>query len=373
MTELPATPLPAATAAAAASPAAALAGQDAASASGAEPFAPILAAALAGADSAALTAQSAHFPAGAGDPSPAANPDAISEATPAAIAPGIEITSLLAAAALAPALCAKAQGAEDATAEDVCGARSGAHAVRVPAGGETATSAKNAAAQTGGETATGAKNAAAQTAAAMASREHIASPPATPAQTAAPVGGEPAEAVGPQLTELGFALPAPEPGARAAPAPVPAPAQSIAPAALPSAQAPLRPAAEGFAQEFASRVQLEIAAGRGAARIEVNPPELGPVELRIRVADGEAHLACAAPQAAVREAIQDALPRLREMLAAQGLALGQTSVGAELPGRESGPGRAAERGAGEPAPGERPSAQPPALAVPRRSLVDVFA
>ncbi|MDW8467977.1 MAG: flagellar hook-length control protein FliK [Burkholderiales bacterium] len=121
-------------------------------------------------------------------------------------------------------------------------------------------------------------------------------------------------------------------------------------------------------------MQLELSAGNAAARIEVSPPELGPVELHIRVADGAAHLACAAPHPATREAILEALPRLRDMLAAQGLALGEASVGAELPGRERGDARAPRAPAAAAAPGEVAArALAPAAPAVRRGLLDVFA
>lgn len=157
----------------------------------------------------------------------------------------------------------------------------------------------------------------------------------------------------------------------------PSPAAVRAPAEPGSGYAPLHPGAAGFAEAFCARVQLEIAAGRAAATIEVSPPDLGPVELRIRVADGAAHVACSAPHAVAREAIAQALPQLRDMLAAQGLALGETSVGAELPARDDSGWSGAGDGTG--GGGARESASAPALAEiavppsPRRGLVDVFA
>lgn len=212
--------------------------------------------------------------------------------------------------------------------------------------------------------------------------------PALPARVADPVRTpsaeqEPVTAPDPEHAQAGVAPShriATFDAAPAATAPAPAfagpsPVSVNAPADAGSAYAPLRPGAAGFAEAFCARVQLEIAAGRAAASIEVNPPELGPVELRIHVADGTAHVACSAPHAAAREAIAQALPLLRDMLAAQGLALGETSVGAELPARD-GSGRS---GAGDGTGGARETASAPALAgiavpaSPRRGLVDVFA
>lgn len=66
-----------------------------------------------------------------------------------------------------------------------------------------------------------------------------------------------------------------------------------------------------------------------SADIQLNPPQLGPVEVRITIQNDQANLYFTSQHAAVREAIQAALPRLNEMLAQGGLSLGQTSVGAE--------------------------------------------
>lgn len=90
----------------------------------------------------------------------------------------------------------------------------------------------------------------------------------------------------------------------------------------------------GFDEAFAARVSVAVRAGIESASIALNPPELGPVAMRIRVSDGEAHIVFAAEQAPTREAISEALPRLREMLAAHGLELAGGSVGAQLPQRE---------------------------------------
>jgi flagellar hook-length control protein FliK len=143
------------------------------------------------------------------------------------------------------------------------------------------------------------------------------------------------------------------------------------------AYAPLRPGAADFPEAFCARVQLVIASGRAAASIEVSPPELGPVELRIRVSDGTAHVACSAPHAAAREAIAQALPQLRDMLAAQGLALGHTSVGAELPAREHHAPGGGDGGAGASGPRQTAAApqhrESPVPAAVRRRLLDVFA
>ena len=63
------------------------------------------------------------------------------------------------------------------------------------------------------------------------------------------------------------------------------------------------------------------------AEIRLTPAELGPVRIQVNVEDGAANVTFQAQHAMTREAIEQALPRLREMFAESGLSLGQTSVG----------------------------------------------
>lgn len=62
------------------------------------------------------------------------------------------------------------------------------------------------------------------------------------------------------------------------------------------------------------------------AELRLNPPQLGPLEARINLHHEEASITFHAPQAAVREALEAALPRLRDALAEQGLNLVNVDV-----------------------------------------------
>ena len=62
------------------------------------------------------------------------------------------------------------------------------------------------------------------------------------------------------------------------------------------------------------------------AEIKLTPADLGPLRVRVSIEDGAAHVQFHATHAVTREAIEQALPRLREMLAESGLSLGQTDV-----------------------------------------------
>ena len=62
------------------------------------------------------------------------------------------------------------------------------------------------------------------------------------------------------------------------------------------------------------------------AAIRVNPPDLGPIELRVSLQHNQTSVTFFCHEAAVREALETALPRLREMLDSQGITLNQAQV-----------------------------------------------
>jgi Flagellar hook-length control protein len=73
-------------------------------------------------------------------------------------------------------------------------------------------------------------------------------------------------------------------------------------------------------------VRLLVERGVQAATLRVNPEHLGPVEVRIDIVNDKANVVFGAAQAETRAALVDALPKLREMFADSGLALGDTGV-----------------------------------------------
>jgi len=88
-----------------------------------------------------------------------------------------------------------------------------------------------------------------------------------------------------------------------------------------------------FAEGFAQQVTLMASDGVQHARISINPPELGPVELRIVVRHDEATVQLASQHGAVRDALEEALPRLREQFEQAGMRLTDSAVFSELPSR----------------------------------------
>ncbi len=112
------------------------------------------------------------------------------------------------------------------------------------------------------------------------------------------------------------------------------------------------------------------------AELQLSPPSLGSLEVRLSVNGNEAGAQFYSANAAVREAIEAALPRLREMLASSGLTLGGASVSSEsfqsgASFAQDGQGRG-NRDDKDPAPfGEREIAPPPRRVA--SGLVDLYA
>ncbi len=72
-----------------------------------------------------------------------------------------------------------------------------------------------------------------------------------------------------------------------------------------------------------------------SADIRITPANLGPVQISLNIDDGKASAMFVSPHAEVRQALEEALPRLREMLNAAGISLGQANVGSQMPQQQS--------------------------------------
>ena len=82
----------------------------------------------------------------------------------------------------------------------------------------------------------------------------------------------------------------------------------------------------GWAQEVGSRLQILVERGNQRAEIRLNPPELGSVEVKV-LNDGErTSVTFFAQNGATREALEAAMPRLREMFGESGLQLADANV-----------------------------------------------
>jgi flagellar hook-length control protein FliK len=79
-----------------------------------------------------------------------------------------------------------------------------------------------------------------------------------------------------------------------------------------------------FGQGVADRVSLMVDSNLTSAKLQVNPPSLGPIEVRIALQAGHAQVWLSSHSALTRDALESSSPKLREMLGAQGFA--QVSV-----------------------------------------------
>jgi flagellar hook-length control protein FliK len=75
--------------------------------------------------------------------------------------------------------------------------------------------------------------------------------------------------------------------------------------------------------------------GIESGSLKLSPEHLGPVEVTISVQNGDASVWFGANQADTRAALEQALPRLREMFASQGLTLTDSGVSRESPRNQS--------------------------------------
>lgn len=82
----------------------------------------------------------------------------------------------------------------------------------------------------------------------------------------------------------------------------------------------------GWDQALANRVMWLVNNGSQTAQLQLNPPELGPLNIRISINQDQASIVFSSQHGAVREAVEAALPRLRDFLQEQGLTLAQADV-----------------------------------------------
>ncbi|MGC8119400.1 flagellar hook-length control protein FliK [Marinobacter sp. VGCF2001] len=82
------------------------------------------------------------------------------------------------------------------------------------------------------------------------------------------------------------------------------------------------------------------------AEIHLTPPDMGPMEVKVKVHHDQASVTVHAANPVVREQLEQNSHRLRDMLGEQGLSLGQFDV-SDQPGQQSGGGESGEAGDGD--------------------------
>ena len=83
--------------------------------------------------------------------------------------------------------------------------------------------------------------------------------------------------------------------------------------------------------ELGQQVVWMVGEKQQVAQLRINPPDLGPLDIKITIGEHETTAVFTSPHGAVRDAVESALPRLREVLAESGITLGNASLTADSP------------------------------------------
>jgi flagellar hook-length control protein FliK len=103
-------------------------------------------------------------------------------------------------------------------------------------------------------------------------------------------------------------------------------------------------------QALGQKVVWMVTGTQQSASLTLNPPDLGPMQVVLNVSNGHADASFTAAQPEVRQALEAALPKLREMMSEAGIQLGQATVSAGMPDQQNNSGErngSSSRGNGE--------------------------
>jgi flagellar hook-length control protein FliK len=126
--------------------------------------------------------------------------------------------------------------------------------------------------------------------------------------------------------------------------PVAMQAAQLQPAMLEAAQAAAgaegtlhaRVGTDAWQNQVGQKVVWMVGSEEQTASLTLNPPDLGPMQVVLSVTGDQASVTFSANQEEVRQALENALPRLREMMSDNGIALGNATVNAGMPdGRQA--------------------------------------
>ncbi|ART83380.1 hypothetical protein CBP31_12740 [Oceanisphaera profunda] len=109
----------------------------------------------------------------------------------------------------------------------------------------------------------------------------------------------------------------------------------------------LHGSAEQNAKQLAQQAQVVVSQNLQEADIKLNPSEFGAMRIQIRMEQGEVQVQFVASHPQARELLEQAMPRLREMLQQQGMNLhqGQQHTGQQGQGQQSGQQQTAQANA----------------------------
>lgn len=133
-----------------------------------------------------------------------------------------------------------------------------------------------------------------------------------------------------------------------------------------------------WGDEFGQKVTWLATQHQQSAELHLNPPQLGPLDVVVSVSGDQATAFFSSPHAAVREAVEQAMPKLRELMADNGITLSNTSVSDQ---NQSASQDSRQRSSGTRSPGvsdniavgEQPSTRVTAPVRRHQGLLDTFA
>ena len=89
---------------------------------------------------------------------------------------------------------------------------------------------------------------------------------------------------------------------------------------------PVPPSHPQWNEQVAKRIGIMVNEQVQQAKIQLDPPELGLLEVKVRVQHDQVHVAISSAHQVVRDALEAQSPRLRDLLEQQGVQLGQMDV-----------------------------------------------
>lgn len=97
-----------------------------------------------------------------------------------------------------------------------------------------------------------------------------------------------------------------------------------------------RVGSSGWDQALGQKVVWMVGSSQQSASLTLNPPDLGPLQVVLNVSNNQATANFTAAQPEVRQALENAMPKLRDMLGEAGIQLGQANVSAGTPNQQQG-------------------------------------
>jgi len=114
-----------------------------------------------------------------------------------------------------------------------------------------------------------------------------------------------------------------------------------------SMNVPQKVGAADWGQAVGERLMWMVKGDQQMAELKITPPNLGPLEVKLTISNDQASVAFLSNHAAVRDALEAAIPRLREMLAQESLQLANVDVGSGREQAHSHSDKSGQRGRGD--------------------------